>query len=416
MAAPAPGEPVRIPARGMRGTRSPGSSSSRSVDRQGARGASAGSASGGRIREEPSGRRLVGRVPLIRLLLATALLVPVATAPAGQLGWELPAEVPPDLPRRSEARAVAPATGPLAGRVHVVYWADAEGRARRVIELLASRPDLPGLPPGLPSRASIYLAPDDEVWDALTGGRAADWSAGVAIPALGRAVIPLFEAPAGGTDARDRTVLHEWAHLGLHEYLEGLRIPRWFDEGYAQRASGGWRIAEAWRLRLGLAGGRAPSLDSLSLEWPRGRAEADLAYLLAGSAVQYLAASSGARGLEVLLATWRQEGDFEEAFRRTFGYSTGAFETRWVEHVRRRYSWVLVAWQTAAFWAFAGLGLLLLARRRVRRSRLELARIRATQPPARPAYWEDPPAGPPREHRATIGRVGPEVDPPAGPR
>ena len=165
---------------------------------------------------------------------------------------------------------------------------------------------MPGLPDTVPSRALFYLAPDAGVWDFLTGGQLPDWGAGVAIPARQMVVIPLFEAPAGGLRERDRTTLHEWAHLGLHEHLDGLRVPRWFDEGYAQRASGGWNVQEAWRLRLGLARGGAPPLDSLTLDWPRGRTGAELAYLLAGSAVEYLASESGERGLDLFLGRWRE--------------------------------------------------------------------------------------------------------------
>ena len=299
---------------------------------------------------------------------------------------------------------LAPQGIPQAESVYVIYWPDGESRARRVIELLERRARLPGLPEAVPSRALLYLAPDREIWDSLTGGQAADWSAGVAIPARQTAVIPLFEAPAGGLQDRDRTVLHEWAHLGLHEYLDGLRIPRWFDEGYAQRASGGWNVQEAWRLRVSLARGGALPLDSLSLDWPRGRTGAELAYLLSGSAVEYLASESGPRGLEVFLNRWRETGEFEDAFRQTFGYATGTFETRWGEHVQRRYGWILMIEQTAVFWVFAGLALLLLVRLRARRNRVRLARLRATEPPARPAYWEGPPTPPIRGFRSDAQR------------
>ena len=129
----------------------------------------------------------------------------------------------------------------------------------------------------------------------------------------------------------------------------GIKLSAEQTEGYAQRASGGWNVEDAWRLRVRLARGGAPPLDSLSLEWPRGQASAELAYLLAGSAVEYLASESGPRGLEVFLDRWRQIGEFEEAFRRTFGYATGTFETRWAEHVERRYGWVLMLEQTAIF-------------------------------------------------------------------
>ena len=282
---------------------------------------------------------------------------------------------------------LSPEAAPQSERIHVIYWPGGESRAERVIELLERQAPLPGLPDTVPSRALFYLAPDAMVWDFLTGGQLPDWGAGVAIPERQMAVIPLFEA-VGGLRDRDRTTLHEWAHLGLHEHLDGLRVPRWFDEGYAQRASGGWNVQEAWRLRLGLARGGAPPLDSLTLDWPRGRTGAELAYLLSGSAVEYLASETGERGLDVFLGRWREIGGFEEAFRRTFGYTTGAFETRWTEYVRRRYGWILLLTQTAVFWAFAGLALLLLARLRTRRNRERLARLRASEPPSRPAYWE----------------------------
>ena len=370
-------------------------------------------APGGAHRVRIGRLRLFGRRARVLLLLALALVATFPPARADQLEPARAEALPPDLPRPTEARMITPATGPLAGRVRAVYWSAGEASARRAIERLASRPALPGLPSGLPSRAHLYFAPDPETWDALTGGRAAEWSAGIAIPALGRVVIPLFEPAAGGI--RDRTVLHEWAHLGLHEYLAGLRVPRWFDEGYAQRASGGWRVSEAWRLRLGLAGGGAPPLDSISLDWPRGRGEAAIAYLLAGSAVEYLANTSGDRGLPVFLARWREAGDFEEAFRRTFGYSTGSFETRWAEHVRQRYSWVLVAWESAVFWSFAALALLFLARVRARQRRLGLARLRATELPPRPAYWESPGRPPPSAFPPDPPGPGAEVDPASGP-
>lgn len=304
------------------------------------------------------------------------------------------AALPDALPRGEDARTLSPEESALAGRLQVVYWPGGEERARRLLEVVGSRPGLPGLPDSIPTRAIFYLAPDPAVWDFLTGGEIPEWGAGVAIPSRRIAVLPLFDSPAGGLGSRDRTALHEWAHLGLHEYLDGLRIPRWFDEGYAQRVEGGWNVERAWRLRLALAGGGAPPLDSLTLDWPRGATEAELAYLLSGSAVQYLVQGSGERGLDVLLPRWRETGDFEEAFRRTFGYTSGTFESNWLRHVRRRYGWILMLTQTAVFWLFAGLALLVLWRWRVRRNRLRLARLRASQPPTRPAYWQGPPTPP----------------------
>jgi hypothetical protein len=301
--------------------------------------------------------------------------------------------VPEDLPGRSGVRVFVPESDGLSGRLQVVHWPGGEALARRTADAIGARVALPGLPDRVPSRAAFFLAPNEESWELLTGGEVPEWGAGVAIPSLRRAVIPLF-ATSGGPAERERTAVHEWAHLGLHEYLEGLQIPRWFDEGYAQRAAGGWDFERAWRLRLALASGAAPPFDSLTLAWPRGATEAELAYLLAGSAVAYLAEDSGDRGLGVFLARWREDGSFEAAFRRTYGLTTATFESRWIDHVRRRYGWVLVLTQAAVFWVAASLALLAAWRWRARRSRVKLAALRATEPPTAPAYWEGPPTPP----------------------
>jgi hypothetical protein len=201
------------------------------------------------------------------------------------------------------------------------------------------------------------------------------------------AVLPLHESPSGGLAERDRTTLHEWAHLGLHDYLRGLRIPRWFDEGYAQWAAGGWDVEEAWRLRLALARGGAPPLDSLTLSWPVNESSARIAYLLSASAVEYLFSEGGVRGAEVLLERWKESGDFDVSFRRTFGLTTSRFETLWVAHVKERFGWFVVLSQTAIFWVIAGILLLPILRMKHRQRIERTARLRALDPPSNPEFW-----------------------------
>jgi hypothetical protein len=199
-------------------------------------------------------------------------------------------------------------------------------------------------------------------------------------------------------DADGRRVLrHEWVHLALHQYLGGVRVPRWFDEGYAQWASGGWDASEAWRLRVLLALGRAPPLDSLSLAWPRDEASADAAYLLAASAVAFLLGESGARGLALFLGRWREDGAFEPALRRTFGMTSSQFEEDWRQDVRRRYGWLFVFSHSAVFWMALALVLLGMMRIRQSRNREHLARLRAGEPPDRPAWWDESQDGPGEE-------------------
>ena len=307
-------------------------------------------------------------------------LIPLLLVGGGQEAMN-PGFVPPGS---VETRAESPA---LSGRVVVIHRPEDGHRVERIVRVLDTHHRLPGLPPDVPSQARIYLAPDRGQFDALTGGRVPDWGAGVALPGLQRIVIPLFSVPWGDPWGEDRTLRHEWAHLGLHEYLSGLRIPRWFDEGYAQLAAGGTSIQEGWRLRVALAAGRAPSLDAISLEWPRERAAAELAYLLSATALEYMLAGSGVVGLTSFLERWRAEESFTTSLARTFGHTSASFEAGWRDYVRRRYGWLYVLSQSVVFWAILSVLVVFLFHRRRVRDRERLARLRAQEPPDDPAYW-----------------------------
>lgn len=312
------------------------------------------------------------------LLLAVALL---ASEGAGEEG------LPPIGGPQAAPDSLTPADGPLAGRVTVVHWPEGAHRAQEVLRTLEGRPHLPALPPDVPSEARIVIAPDRETFDSLAGGEVPEWGVGVAIPARDKMVLS-FEG-FGGADrwSRSELILHEWAHLGLRDYLEGLRVPRWFDEGYAQWASGGWSVREAWRLRVALAGRDGPALDDLSLAWPRDRASAEVAYMLSATALEYLTRNAGEEGLRAFLERWRSERDFEGALRRTYGVTSGQFEEGWRDHVSSRYGWILVLAQAIVFWGILGGLLVVLFAVRRKRDRERMAELRASEPPDEPAWW-----------------------------
>ena len=290
---------------------------------------------------------------------------------------------------------------PLESDGLVVYYEEGDSlRADRIRRTLEAYAQLPGLPPGFPTEAHVHLAGSEATFAELTGGAAPEWGAGVAIPATRTIVLPLYaDNRTRGWD-ETRVARHEWAHLGLHEFLEGLRIPRWFSEGYAEWASGGWDAGEAWRLRVAMAGGRTPPLDSLSLGWPADRASAEIAYMLSATAVEYLMAESGERGLAIFLNRWREGRSFETALRTTFGVTSGQLEGDWSKYVRRRYGWLLVLSHSVVFWAILGAMLTAMLFLRRRRNRLAMARLRATELPDDPAYWLQ------RESRPRIDQDG----------
>lgn len=272
--------------------------------------------------------------------------------------------------------------------VSVAYGSGDSLRASRTLDLLERLPPLRAIPDSFPGRATVFITSEEGQFESLTGGLVPDWSAGVAIPNQGVIILPPPGARVASGWDEARVLRHEWAHLGLQQFLQGLRIPRWFDEGYAEWASGGWSPTEGWRLRVAFALGRAPALDSLILDWPRDRASAQIAYLLSATAVEYLVQESGERGLELFLRRWAEVGDFSQAMRLTYLVTPGQFEEDWKRYVRRRYGWLFVLSHSAVFWLSLALALLVMVRVRRGRNREAMARLRASEPPDQPAFWD----------------------------
>lgn len=292
-----------------------------------------------------------------------------------------------ELERFTLPEHLAPSGTLRTERAAIHFWPGDSLRAERARRTLEANPLLPGLPPDVPSDIDFFLAPSEEIFAHLTGGAVPEWGAGVAVPSLGRIVIPAYASSRTRGGGEEWIIRHEWAHVGLHQYLDGLRIPRWFDEGYAEWSSGGWDASEAWRLRLAIATGRAPPLDSLALAWPRDRASAELSYLLSATALEFLTLESGARGLAIFLERWREMEDFDAALRTTYGMTMGGFERSWIEHVKSRYGWLLFLSNSLVFWALLALLLFVLFAIRRRRDRARMEALRAHEPPDRPAYW-----------------------------
>ncbi len=311
----------------------------------------------------------------------------------------------------------APAQLLTGERVQVVFEAADSLRAARILRFLEGLGPLAGLPDTLPAGVTLFIASSQREFDSLTGGGVPEWGAGVAIPSLGRIVVPGFGTQRARGWDEARVLRHEWAHLALYQQAGGLRAPRWFDEGYAEWASGGWNPDQGWRLRVAFALGRAPPLDSLVLDWPRDRASAELAYLLSATAVEYLVRESGERGLGIFLERWREGGSFPAAFQSVYGVTPGQFEEDWKRYVKRRYGWLFVLSHSTVFWLALSLSLLVMARVRRGRNREGMARLRATEPPEDPAYWEEDVEGtnkPPERSPEGGGPAGEDGLPPGG--
>lgn len=232
------------------------------------------------------------------------------------------------------------------GRVTAVAW-PAQMSLAVALARDADRPrDWPGLGRVESGPIRLIVIPDSRRLDSLTGGRAPAWGAAIALP---DAQTILLRADVGDLS---RTLRHELAHLVLHRQVR-VRVPLWFDEGYAGYAAGEWERLGSLELNLALVRGAVPDLRTLDGALRGSSTTADAAYGLAVTAVSELALRNPDRTLDALMGRLVAGDDFDEAVLRTTGLTPSRFEEQWQQAVRRRYD--------LGTWLVAGGGWLVLA-------------------------------------------------------
>jgi hypothetical protein len=251
--------------------------------------------------------------------------------------------------------------------VTAVAWPEQRGLALD-LATRANRPtDWPGLGLRTPGPLQLILVPDGRRLDSLSQGRAPPWGAAVAVP--GARTILLR------ADQQDLyvTLRHELAHLALHDAVR-VRVPLWFDEGYASWAAGEWERLGVLELNLAVVRGAIPDLRSLDAALRGSATSADAAYALAASAVTELARRNPSGSLTPLLQRLAAGEDFGASVQVTTGLTLSRFEEEWARSIRKRYSfatWVLAG----GGWGVLALSVWALIRMRRRRDQARRAAL-----------------------------------------
>jgi len=278
------------------------------------------------------------------------------------------------------------------GDVSIEYWPAQERLAASLLPAQDYAP-FPGIPADILRRGEVVrvvLAPDEARFRELTGGRAPEWGAGVAMPLQGLVVLPAYASGRADAPELPQILRHELAHIALQRHLRNALVPRWFTEGYATWSAGQFDPQSGWQLRLALVTERAPTLDSLTLHWPLLEVDARLAYLLSGSAVTYLHSLGTPETFERFLHDWSVSGNMERALRAVYVVSSPQLERLWRAHVKRRYGWTQVIAQSLFAWAILAVMIVVLWVVRRRRNRRRLEQLRAEEIPDEPAFWNEP--------------------------
>ena len=237
-------------------------------------------------------------------------------------------------------------------------------------------------------RLLLILASDRADFARWSRGRTPGWSAGATLSGSRVVIIRL--------DAGDpyQTLRHELAHVALHQRVQ-VRVPLWFDEGYAVYAAQEYGRFAALRLNLAVATGKVPELRVLDGALRGNAGDAETAYALAGSAVAELAHRCRNGDLRGLLELLEQGVEFEPALLKATGYTSDRFEAVWLRSVRQHYNW-FVWLATGGMWLIVTLVLVWAAASRKRRDA-----------PRRAALDEGWPLPPEDDETITIQGVGP---------
>lgn len=249
------------------------------------------------------------------------------------------------------------------GGVSVMSW-PAQARIAAGLGEMADRPiRWPGLGYRSPGRLRLILVPDSAALGRITSGRAPAWGAGLAFPSSRTIILRVDNG-----DLR-LTLRHELAHLALHDAVR-VRVPLWFDEGYAAFAAGEWDRMDALRLSWIVLRRDLPDFHELDGALRGNSATAEKAYTLAMSAVLELARRNPQGNLDLLLGQLQNGSSFEVAVSAATGLPLVVFEKDWAQSIRRRYN--LAIWLSAGgFWLVVSLavGVVWWLRRRADRPR-----------------------------------------------
>jgi hypothetical protein len=139
-----------------------------------------------------------------------------------------------------------------------------------------------------------------------------------------------------------KTVLrHEVCHLLLHRNIGNEDLPRWFDEGVCQWASGG--IAEIMTdsgddlLSKAVISGKLISIDELG-RFPSDQWSLLLAYEESKSFVEYIIEKYGKSGMLRLLKLLKEGHSMEESFREGLSVSPYELEMNWHAYLKTKYT------------------------------------------------------------------------------
>lgn len=199
----------------------------------------------------------------------------------------------------------------------------------------------------------IYIADNSDTYKQYSGSSSPVWSAGLASDDRMLVKSPSFSRQT----LRDfqQTLLHETVHLAV----EGIPLPVWFNEGFAQYEAGQFTLHK--RVLVSRAFWRRDLMPIYKIEglMQMSQAKAEIAYAQSVAMFDYLIEYFGVGLVSKCLIYTKKYQDFEKGFKNAFLMDTQTFEKHWREKTKSQYRFYILLDQSNFFWVITPILLIL---------------------------------------------------------
>jgi len=182
----------------------------------------------------------------------------------------------------------------------------------------------------------IYFPASETEFDKITGGKLPEWSGAVAISENRVIIIK----PQLFSDKNDEfiTIKHELVHIVIADkYLEN-NLPLWLNEGLATYLSNNvTALNEVHKISNAIAANAIFDLRKINEMMLLNTASANLAYLEAKIAVEFMIQQIGINNLPVFLDDLNKSKNADKVFRDYLGYDLIDFEYYWYNYMKEKY-------------------------------------------------------------------------------
>jgi len=179
----------------------------------------------------------------------------------------------------------------------------------------------------------VIIAGSRREFHDLIQGKLPEWTGAFAVP--GKNTMYVRSPRWHKTEENFKSsLIHEFVHLQVHQYVPNRKIPRWLDEGLAifYSRENRWRTATA--ISKAITTNSLVPLDRIDTVLKFHRSKAELAYQESYSAVYYLLTTYDIDAVRIILKELRKGSSIDSCFIKATGSTFHQFEQEWLTYAK----------------------------------------------------------------------------------